>query len=46
MPQAFLDCVSRGGCVRTKTLSKGRYIRICFIGGKSYSSEVKQKKKK
>ena len=44
MPQAFLNCVKRGGRVRTKELSGGRYIHICFVGGKSYAGEVKQKK--
>lgn len=45
MPADFEKCVSRGGRVRTKTLSKGRYIHLCFIGGKSYAGEVKQKKR-
>ena len=46
MPAAFLKCVSSGGRVRTKRLSKGRYVRICFVGGKSYAGEVKAKKEK
>lgn len=44
MPAPFLACVSKGGKVRTKKLSKGRYIHICYIGGKSYAGEVKTKK--
>jgi len=31
MPQAFDNCVKKGGRVRRKTLSKGRYMNICFI---------------
>lgn len=45
MPEAFDNCVKRGGRVRTKTLSGGRYIHICFIGGKSFAGHVKQGKK-
>ena len=33
MPAAFDKCVREGGRVRTKTLSKGRFIRICFPKG-------------
>jgi hypothetical protein len=46
MPQAFDSCVSGGGRTRTKSLSGGRYIHICFKGGKSYAGEVKKKQKK
>lgn len=45
MPQAFLDCVKQGGRVRTKRLNKTEYMRICFIGGKSFAGEVKKYKK-
>ncbi len=41
MPAAFEKCVREGGRVRTKKLSDGRYIHICFKGGKSYAGEVK-----
>lgn len=44
MPKEFEECVRRGGRVRTKTLSGGRYIHVCFIDGKSYAGEVKTKK--
>ncbi len=44
MPKAFTECVKNGGRVRTKKLSGGRYIRICFLNGKSYAGEVKTKK--
>ena len=40
MPKDFLNCVKKGGKVRTKKLKDGKFIKICFIGGKSYSSEV------
>lgn len=48
MPQAFLDCVKRGGKVRTQVINKkkGTYMHICYIDGKSYPGEVKTKKKK
>ncbi|MHB8413933.1 MAG: hypothetical protein ACYDB1_00865 [Acidiferrobacteraceae bacterium] len=46
MPADFLKCVANGGRVRTKPLSKGRYIHICSIDGKSHAGEVKAKKKK
>jgi len=45
MPAAFLNCIKRGGKVRTKTLSGGRFMHICFLNGKSYPGEVKTKKK-
>lgn len=43
MPKEFNACVKNGGRVRTKTLSNGRYIHICFLNGKSYAGEVKTK---
>ena len=46
MPAAFEKCVRQGGKVRTKKLSKNKYIHICYKGGKSYTGEVKTKKKK
>ena len=45
MPAGFDRCVARGGRVRTKKLSGGRYIHICFLNGKSYAGEVKTAKK-
>lgn len=45
MPQAFNECIKNGGRVRTKNLSGGRYIHICFLNGKSYAGEVKTKQK-
>lgn len=47
MPKDFDNCVSGGGRVRTKKLSGGRYIHVCFPkgGGSSVAGEVKTKKK-
>lgn len=43
MPVDFDKCVSSGGKVRTKDLGGGKYIHICYKGGKSHSGEVKHK---
>lgn len=43
MPRAFERCVKCGGRVRTKQLSRGRYIHICFKGHRSFASEVHHK---
>ena len=40
MPAAFENCIDKGGKVRRKTLSDGRYINICYLNGKSYAGEV------
>ena len=42
MPKDFTDCISAGGRVRTKQLSDGRYIRICYPkgGGAGVAGEV------
>ena len=44
-PQAFEDCVKNGGNVKTKKLKNGKYIKICYLNGKSYSGEVHETKK-
>lgn len=44
MPEGFDKCVKGGGRVRTKKLSKGRYVYICYLKGKSYRGEVHKKK--
>lgn len=46
MPQAFDSCVANGGQVRTKKLSGGKYMHLCFPkdGGPSVAGEVKQAK--
>ena len=46
MPKSFDRCVKGGGRVRTKTISKNKYMKICFRQGKSYAGEVKTTKKK
>lgn len=46
MPKAFENCVKKGGRVRTKKLSGGRYQKFCFLNGKSYAGEVHKKKGK
>ena len=45
MPEDFEKCRREGGRIRTKTLSDGRYIHICYDkAGKSHAGEVKEKK--
>ncbi len=48
MPQAFTNCVKKGGKVRTVTVNKkkGTYMRVCYLNNKSYPGEVKTKKSK
>jgi hypothetical protein len=41
MPKAFESCVKRGGRVRTRKLSGGRYQHICFI--ESFAGHFKKK---
>lgn len=43
MPAEFDTCVKGGGRVRTKSLKDGKYMRICFLNGKSFAGEVKTK---
>jgi hypothetical protein len=43
MPQAFDRCVRNGGHVITKKLEGNKYMHICYIRGKSFAGEVKQK---
>lgn len=43
-PRKFDDCVAKGGKVRRKTLSDGRYINICYLDGKSFAGEVREAK--
>lgn len=44
MPQDFYNCVYNGGKVITKKVGKGKYIKICYLNGKSHPGEVKTKK--
>ena len=48
MPAKFDACVKGGGRVRTKKMSGGRYMHLCFPkgGGSSVAGEVKTKEKK
>jgi len=46
MPKDFDNCVKGGGRVRTKSLKGGKYIHLCFKGGKSHAGHVKKKGKK
>ena len=47
MPEGFDKCEKEGGRVRTMSLSKGRYLHICYDkAGKSHASEVHTKKGK
>jgi len=46
MPKAFDDCRAAGGRIRTKTLGKGKYVHLCFKGGKSAAGHVKTKQRK
>lgn len=45
MPKAFEACVKKGGRVITINPKKGKYLHVCYIGGKSYSGEVHTSKK-
>ena len=40
MPADFLKCVKDGGRVRTINPKPGKYLRVCYKDGKSYSGEV------
>jgi len=44
MPADFDHCVKKGGRVRTISLSKSKYVHVCYLKGKSYRGEVKVKK--
>ena len=44
MPKAFVDCIKAGGRVRTVKPKPGRYLPVCFRGGKSHAGEVKKTK--
>jgi len=44
MPAEFERCVRNGGRVRTKSLSDNRYIKICYLNGKSYAGETHERK--
>ncbi len=44
-PEAFDKCVRENGRVRTISLKGDKFLRVCFKGGKSFSGEVRTKKK-
>jgi len=44
MPEAFDKCVANGGRIRTITLKNNRYMRVCYLNGKSHPGEVRTKK--
>ena len=47
MPADFDACQKKGGRIRTKRVSKGKYMHICYDkGGKSHAGEVKTAKGK
>ena len=50
MPEAFTNCVKRGGKVRTKTISEDKYMYVCIPpgGGKgdSVAGEIHTKKRR
>lgn len=46
MPAGFNYCEANGGKIRTKSLSGGRYLHICYLNNKSFVGEVKKKKSK
>ena len=42
-PQSFDNCRKGGGKIRTIELKGGKYMHVCFLSGKSYKGEVKEK---
>lgn len=44
MPRLFNKCIANGGKIRTRTISKNRYRRICILDGKTYLGEIQIKK--
>lgn len=37
----FNNCIKKGGDIKTESLSKNRYQRICILGGKTFAGEIK-----
>ena len=44
MPKVFREAVKQGARVRTKTISKDKYIHIAYHEGKVFEGHVKDKK--
>ena len=42
MPKGFDACRKKGGKIRTKKLSGGGYVPICYLGGKAYRGYEKK----
>lgn len=45
MPAGFLKCYKNGGKIKTKKISKNRYMRICILNKKVYEGKIEKKKK-
>jgi len=43
MPEDFIKGIKEGGKVKTKNLDGDRFMRICYLGGKSFASEIRTK---
>ena len=41
MPIGFNNCVKKKGDIKTESLSKNRYQRICILDGKTFSDEIR-----
>ena len=39
-----MNCVAKGGYIKTINKGKGKYQRVCYIGGKEYKGEIKTRK--
>ena len=47
MPKSFMDCVKNNKKIVTKKLNDNKYVLVCYDkNGKSYTSEIKTRKKK
>ncbi len=40
MLAGFDLCVKKKGDIKTESLSKNRYQRICILGGKTFAGEI------
>jgi hypothetical protein len=45
-PKGFDECRRQGGKIKSVSVGKGKYMHICFLNGKSYKGEVKERKDK
>lgn len=46
MPKTFIECIKKGGKVRTRKLSGNRYQKICILKGRVFPGEIYIKKGK